>query len=91
MLSRRRQAIDSAYIKANASMNSLVAKEIIEYGEHYLSELQHDDYGNIIEQHDNVMKDDRDSDTITKGRNKSTAQHHTCKEEEGGQELACNY
>lgn len=82
MLSGRRQAIDSAYIKANASMDSLVEKDIIEDGEHYLDELQHDDYGGVIEQHDNVMKDDRDKDTITKSRSKSTEQHHSWKEEE---------
>src|SRR6187551_320330 len=64
MLSGRRQAIDSAYVKANASMDSLVEKEIIEDGEHYLDELQHDDYGKEVEQHDNVMKDDRDNDTL---------------------------
>jgi transposase len=82
MLSGRRQAIDSAYVKANASMDSLKAKEIIEDGEHYLEELQHDDYGKEIEQHDNVMKDDRDSDTITKSRSKSTEEHHSWKAEE---------
>src|SRR5215203_188195 len=82
MLSGRRQAIDSAYIKANASMDSLIEKEIIEYGEHYLQELQHDDYGGEIEQHDSVMKDDRDSDTITRSRSKSTEQHHSWKGEE---------
>jgi len=82
MLSGRRQAIDSAYIKANASMDSLIEKEIIEDGEHYLQELQHDDYGGEIEQHDSVMKDDRDSDTITRSRNKSTGQHHSWKGEE---------
>jgi transposase len=82
MLSGRRQAIDSAYIKANASMDSLVEKQIIEDGEHYLQELQHDDYGKEIEQHDKVMKDDRDSDTITRSRNKSTEQHHQWKAEE---------
>lgn len=79
MLSGRRQAIDSAYIKANASMDSLVEKQIIEDGEHYLEELQHDGYGREVEQHDSVMKDDRDSDTITKSRNKSTQQHHEWK------------
>ncbi len=79
MLSGRRQAIDSAYIKANASMDSLIEKQIIEDGEHYLDELQHDDYGNPIEQHQNVMKDDRDSNTITKSRNASTAKHHNWK------------
>jgi IS5 family transposase len=82
MLSGRRQAIDSAFVKANASMDSLVQKEIIEDGQHYLDELQHDDYGNAIEQHDNVMKDDRDNDTITRSRSKSTQQHHAWKGEE---------
>ena len=82
MLSGRRQAIDSAYVKANASMDSLVEKQIIEDGEHYLEELQHDEYGKEIEQHDSVMKDDRDSDTITKSRNKSTQEHHHWKAEE---------
>ena len=82
MLSGRRQAIDSAYIKANASMDSLVEKQIIEDGKHYLDELQHDEYGNTIEQHDRVMKDDRDSDTITRSRNKSTEGHHEWKAKE---------
>src|SRR5215207_1673459 len=82
MLSGRRQAIDSAYVKANASMDSLVEKEIIEDGEHYLEELQHDDYGRKIEQHDKVMKDDRDSNTITRSRSKSTEEHHSWKAEE---------
>jgi transposase len=76
MLSGRRQAIDSAYIKANASMDSLVEKEIIADGEQYLHELQQDQYGNNIEQHDNVMQDDRDNDTITQSRIKSTKSHH---------------
>lgn len=82
MLSGRRQAIDSAYIKANASMDSLVEKEIIEDGDQYLQELQHDGYGNKIEQHNNVMHDDRDNDTITKSRNKSTNMHHDWKGKE---------
>lgn len=82
MLSGKRQAIDSAFVKANASMDSLVEKQIIEDGEHYLSELQHDEYGNTIKQHTSVMKDDRDSDTITRSRNKSTQEHHTWKETE---------
>lgn len=81
MLSGKRQAIDSAYVKANASMDSLVEKQIIEDGEQYLQELQHDEYGNIIEQHDNVMKDDRDNDQITQSRKDSTEQHHNWKGE----------
>lgn len=82
MLCGRRQAIDSAFVKANASMDSLVEKEIIEDGEHYLDELQHDDYGKEIEQHNSVIKDDRHSDTITKSRSKSTEEHHRWKAEE---------
>jgi transposase len=82
MLSGRRQAIDSAYVKANASMDSLVEKEIIEDGEHYLKELQHDEYGGVIEQHDNVMKDDRDNNTITKSRKKNTDKHNSWKAKE---------
>lgn len=82
MLSGRRQAIDSAYVKANASMDSLVEKEVIEDGAHYLDELRHDDYGNEVEQHNSVMKDDRDSNTITRSRNKSTEEHHQWKAEE---------
>lgn len=82
MLSGKRQAIDSAFVKANASMDSLVEKQIIDDGEHYLQELQHDEYGKVIEQHENVMKDDRDKDTITKSRNKSTGKHHRWKAEE---------
>src|SRR5207253_1744477 len=60
----------------------LVEKQIIEDGEHYLEELQHDEYGREIEQHENVTKDDRDSDTLTKSRSKSTERHHDWKEEE---------
>jgi transposase len=82
MLSGRRQAIDSAYIKANASMDSLVEKEIIADGQQYLQELQQDEHGNKIEQHDNVMKDDRDNDTITQSRNNSTRIHHGWKAKE---------
>lgn len=81
MLSGKRQAIDSAYVKANASMSSLVAKQIIEDGEQYLQELQHDEYGNAIEQHSNVMKDDRDNDQITRSRKDSTDHHHSWKKE----------
>lgn len=82
MLSGRRQAIDSAYIKANASMDSLVEKEIIADGQQYLQELQQDEYGNKIEQHDNVMKDDRNNDSITQSRHKSTRSHHGWKAKE---------
>ena len=82
MLSGKRQAIDSAFIKANASMESLVQKEVIEDGAHYLDELQHDEYGNTVKQHDNVMKDDRDNDHISDSRNQSIQKHHQWKRKE---------
>ena len=82
MLSGRRQAIDSAFVKANASMDSLQEKEIIEDGAHYLEELQHDPYGGEVYQHHNVMKDDRNKDNITQSRKKSTEQHHQWKANE---------
>src|SRR5688500_17374181 len=82
MLSGRRQAIDSAYRKANASRPSLVLKHIIQAVQSSLRKLQNDDYRNTIEQHENVMNDDRDSDTITKSRSKSTEEHHQWKGEE---------
>ena len=40
MVDGKRQAIDSAYIKANASMDSLVEKEILEDGAEYLNDLE---------------------------------------------------
>lgn len=79
MLSGKRQAIDSAYVKANASMDSLIEKRVIEDGEQYLNELQQDEYGNVIEQHNNVMKDDRDNNNITQSRKNSTDKHHNWK------------
>ncbi len=81
MLSGRRQAIDSAYVKANASMDSLVEKEIIEDGSSYLDSLseEEDSYGNPIKQHTQVMEDNRDDTTITQSRSKNVKDHHNWK------------
>lgn len=43
MVSGKRQAIDSAYIKANASMDSLLEKEVIAGTQAYLDELNEND------------------------------------------------
>lgn len=40
MVRGRRQCVDSAFIKANASMDSLLEKEVIEDGKAYVSELE---------------------------------------------------
>jgi IS5 family transposase len=45
MVSGRRQAVDSAFIKANASMGSLVEKEVLDDAETYATELnEHSEY-----------------------------------------------
>lgn len=41
MIKGKRQAVDSAFIKANASMDSLVEKEVIEDSSAYVDELEH--------------------------------------------------
>lgn len=43
MVSGKRQAVDSAYIKANASLDSLAEKEILEDGENFANELEEND------------------------------------------------
>jgi Arc/MetJ family transcription regulator len=40
MVQGKRQAVDSAYIKANASMDSLVERKVIEDGREYLNKLR---------------------------------------------------
>ena len=82
MVGGKRQAIDSAYVKANASMDSLVEKDIMEDGEVYLDELEHEDVDKGIQRHASPMKDDRDNNTSSKSRKKSTEIHHQWKSEE---------
>jgi len=65
MVSGRRQAIDSAPVKANASMDSLKQKEVLEDGDDYTDELQDND-----DQHDNK---------VTALRKKEVEQHHSWK------------
>ena len=43
MVSGKRQCIDSVLVKANASMDGVIAKEILEDAEQYADELKEDD------------------------------------------------
>ncbi|WP_276505090.1 IS1182 family transposase, partial [Terrimonas pollutisoli] len=43
MVAGRRQAVDSVFVKANASMDSLLEKEILEDGDAYAGSLKEDD------------------------------------------------
>ena len=63
MVQGRRQAVDSAFIKANASMDSLVEKEVLEDASAYVNELEENsEYKvtstrkKIVEQHHNWKK-----------------------------------
>lgn len=71
MVSGKRQAMDSAPVKANASMDSLVEKEVLDDSDDYTNELSEND------QQDHVGKD-----TVSPEQKKSVEQHHTWKEKE---------
>jgi transposase len=68
MVSGRRQAIDSAYIKANASLSSLQEKEVLEDAQTYSDELEA-----------NQDDDDLKKKTISYLRKKKIEQHHAWK------------
>ena len=74
MVAGKRQAIDSAPVKANASMNSLQKKEILRDGADYANEIEGDDDADTG---DNKGEDDR---TVTASKQKSVEQHHAWKE-----------
>ena len=72
MVRGKRQCVDSAFIKANASMDSLVEKEIIEDGSVYVNELNaNSEYKACSER----------SRTVTTERKKLVEQHHAWKAE----------
>lgn len=64
MVRGRRQAVDSAFIKANASMDSLVEKEVMEDASAYVNELEQNSEFKVtsarkkqVEQHHNWQKE----------------------------------
>ena len=67
MVSGKRQAVDSAYIKANASLDSLVEKEVLADAQTFTDELN--------------LNDDT-SKTVSATRKKAVEQHHAWKDEE---------
>jgi hypothetical protein len=76
----KRQAVDSAFIKATASMDSLVEKEVIENDvEDYAKELNDkSDEKNDLSN----TKNDKAKKTITSERKKHVEQHHAWKAKE---------
>lgn len=64
MVSGKRQAIDSAYIKANASMDSLLEKEVLVDGDDYTDELR---------------SNNETENTVSSKKQKEVNQHHAWK------------
>lgn len=64
MVSGKRQAIDSAYIKANASMDSLLEKEVLADADYYANELN---------------ENDEERKTISTSKKKTVEYHHSWK------------
>lgn len=71
MVNGTRQAIDSAYIKANASLGSLIEKEVMDDAETFTEELKCND-----------EKITKEKQTISYLRKKKVEQHHKWKEEQ---------
>lgn len=64
MVSGKRQAIDSAFVKANASMNSLMEKKVVADTRSYLDEL---------------TQNEEDKPVVTEQQKKMVDQHHAWK------------
>ena len=72
MVSGRRQALDSVFVKANASMDSLQQKAILDDGDDYTSEL-------TAEEPLPTDPDKGGSDTVSSARQSQVNQHHRWK------------
>jgi transposase len=80
MVRGKRQAIDSAFIKANASLDSIQEKEITDDVEAYANELNENSEFKI--KADSITPTDKSSTTVTSQKNRSVEQHHSWKKEE---------
>lgn len=81
MVSGRRQAIDSVHVKANASMDSLTEKEILDDATLYASSLKEDDDDEVNNNGTDSNKDnDDDSTTVSSAKHRRVEQHHRWKE-----------
>lgn len=79
MIRGKRQAIDSAYIKANASMDSLVEKEVMEDAGDYAQELTENNDQKVKEE--NITPKDKSKQKVSSNKRKEVEQHHKWKEE----------
>jgi transposase len=75
MVGGRRQVMDSVAVKANASMDSLVEKEILDDASTYADELKEEEKKN----EDDTDDDKDDNKTVSAARNKAVQLHHQWK------------
>ena len=79
MVAGKRQAIDSVFVKANASMSSLVEKDILDDGDQYAATLTEDEPSAPVNSIDN-KEDKTTPNTVSASTNKRVQQHHAWKE-----------
>lgn len=79
MIRGKRQAIDSAYIKANASMDSLVEKQVFDDANDYTQELENNSDYKITAA--GITPKDKSKQKISINKKKEVEQHHKWKEE----------
>jgi transposase len=80
MVRGKRQAIDSAFVKANASLDSLQMKDITDDVIDYANELNENSEFKI--KPETLTPVDKSSTTVSVQKNKSVEQHHDWKKEE---------
>jgi transposase len=73
MVAGRRQVMDSVAVKANASMDSLMEKEILDDTSEYADELKSE------EEQQGEQKDDKENKTVSAARYKAVELHHQWK------------
>src|SRR5215212_9848320 len=78
MVAGRRQAMDSVAVKANASMSSLIEKEVLDDASIYLGELRNEEEGN--NDNDDASDNGDDNKTVSAERNKAVQLHHKWKQ-----------
>ena len=79
MVSGKRQALDSAYVKANSSLDSLQEKSILEDVEQYANELN--DHSEYKISAPSLTPKDKAKEKVTIQKNTSVEQHHSWKKE----------
>src|SRR5215510_5277878 len=79
MVSGRRQVMDSVAVKANASMDSLVEKEILDDASMYAYELKEEEQSDDDKPNNNDDDSNEENRTVSEARYKAVQLHHKWK------------